>query len=143
MRRRGGYPTQGGRKVPIRDDFQPALMLFGGGPRPVWRTPRIASLSGRHPPFGGHLPRNRTCAVHIRLFRTAGCEPRRRPVYDLKYPPNKESCSPFFGRTGLGSQSASNFPFSVSSPNVAKLALLSARSTTGSWLRFQIDLRPS
>lgn len=29
------------------------------------------------------LPQNRACAVRTRLFGTAGCEPRRRPVSDL------------------------------------------------------------
>ena len=41
---------------------------------------RRSGSRGDHPP---RLPQNRTCAVHIRLFGTAGCEPRRRPVCDL------------------------------------------------------------
>jgi len=40
-------------------------------------------VSSRRPRFQGRLSQNRTSAVHIRLFGTAGCDPRSRPVYDL------------------------------------------------------------
>jgi hypothetical protein len=35
------------------------------------------------PVSGGQLSQNRTCAVHIRLFGTTGCDPGSRPGYDL------------------------------------------------------------
>ena len=42
---------------------------------------RVGALVAR-----GRLSQNRTCAVHIRLFRKMGCEPDHRPIYDLEYP---------------------------------------------------------
>ena len=43
------------------------------------RSPLSCSRDGCPP----RLPRNRACAVRTRLFETAGCDPRRRPVIDL------------------------------------------------------------
>ena len=56
--------------------------------RTGWETaheaaPASAELSGSRGGCPPRLPQNRTCAVRIRLFGAAGCEPRRRPVIDL------------------------------------------------------------
>jgi hypothetical protein len=59
------------------------------------RRPPEASraASGRRPGFPGHLPQNRTCAVHIRLFGAAGYYPHCRPAYDLADPSGSKSCT--------------------------------------------------
>ena len=52
---------QGGRKVPIQDDFQPALMFFGGG-------------GGRVPPASLRSPQN--AASRLEAARTEGVASR-------------------------------------------------------------------
>ena len=56
------------------------LFRSSGGPR---------GSRGGCPP---RLPQNRTYAVRIRLFGTAGYDPRRRPVCDLEVIPISASC---------------------------------------------------
>jgi hypothetical protein len=103
------------------------------------RSPGHAShTSGRHPGYPGHLPRNRTCAVRIRLFGTAGCHPRRRPVYDLVVPSGSVNCAGALMAAQIGPKRSS----SVIKPRSAKYAFRSARCTTASWLSAQKDLRP-
>ena len=107
-----------------------------------WRVLRRGTAppapSSRRPPRGGRLSQNRTSAVHIRLFGTVGCNPRRRPVHDLAYP------SPSVSWTGAMTCSCFFLHVSTSetSPRLAKYALRSPRSTADAWLSAQTDLRP-
>ena len=54
---------------------------------------RESRRSSRRPGCPGRLSQNRTSAVHIRLFGTAGCYPRGRPVHDLPDPGDNPSCT--------------------------------------------------
>ena len=82
--------------------------------------------SGRRPGCPGRLPRNRTCAVRIRLFGMTGYYPRHRPVYDLVVPSGSISCAGAL----MAAQISPNRSSSVTSPRSAKYALRSPRSTS-------------
>jgi hypothetical protein len=62
-----------------------AINLHGGlAPPSCWSCWAHSGSRGGYPP---RLPQNRTYAVRIRLFGTAGYDPRRRPVCDLEVIP--------------------------------------------------------
>ena len=86
------------------------------------RTPKSITdfgvLSGRRPGHPGRLPQNRTCVVHIRLFGTTGCYPRRRSADDLAVSQGRVSC---FGAT-LFTQRALNRSSRETMPRLAKNA---------------------
>ena len=157
-------PAQAGVVLPVADALpheppplqpgsattrRPPTATPGEGLRPIHVSPSLrsgtATAKGRlvrsgsrggHPP---QLPQNRTCVVHIRLFGTAGCKPRRRPGYDLAGTSVSSSCT----GAGRSAQIARNSSSSDTSPRSAKYALRSPRSTAGSWLNAQRDLRPA
>ena len=74
-------------------------------------------VSGRRPSCLGRLPRNRTCAVRIRLFGMTGNDPRHRRVYDLVVPSGNANCAGALMAAQIGPNRSS----SVTSPRLGDI----------------------
>ena len=74
-----------------------------GMTRPAGESPvGVLRELSRRPGHPGRLSRNRTSAVHIRLFGATGYDPRRRPVHDLGLIPARARAAS--GRRCIGRQ---------------------------------------
>jgi hypothetical protein len=94
-------------------------------PRPTADNPLAGSSS--RPGCPERLSQNRTSAVHIRLFGTAGYDPGSRPDYDLAVARCRLR-DRGATREGLSSR---QWPRSENSPCSAQYALRSVWSTAG------------